>query len=160
MNRARGNGMCFVRPNPDTPCVMWRTSVTSAPSPLPESRGLYAVLRTRRATVGRKKTPRKKLHDVQRVPHRPKRRARRGDRPLERAFEVGRGPNKDKCGEMEKREGEKKEKKERDKQTKQGTFPPPQYSRPPARAVNGKVMFATGESRGARGNADGRVSPI
>ena len=152
--------MCFVRPNPDTPCVMWRTSVTSASFTASGVEGFVccpahaeSYSRAKKNLQGKNSMTYIGCHTAQKgaraavigpwSEHSQRSWAKSEQRQMRRNGEKGR---------------REKRKKERNKRNKGPS--PLQYSRPPARAVNGKVMFATGESRGARGNADGRVSPI
>ena len=115
---------CFVRPNPDTPCVMWRTSVTLSAFTSGVEGFVCCPVRVESYSRAKKKRQEKKHHDVHRVPHRPKRRARRGDRPLERAFVATKlGEVRTKTNAEKWRKGKEKKKKERNKQTKQGAFP-------------------------------------
>ena len=122
---------------------MWRKSVTSAPSPLPEVERAGML----RGELERKKTRAKKkpmtytgYHTAQ------KRRARRGDRPLEKAVVATKSWVSPEQRQMRKN-GEKRRKKTKEQTNETGAL---LHSRPPARDVKGKVMFATGWPRSAR----------
>lgn len=122
--------MCFVRPNPDTPCVMWRTSVTSASFTASGVEGFVCCPAHAESYSRAKKKPQGKNSMTYIGCHTAQKGARAAvigpwSEHSQRSWAKSEQRQMRRNGEKGRRE---KRKKERNKQTKQGTFPSPVQS--------------------------------